>query len=137
MVCIYCESKTAVVNSRHQKRSNQVWRRRACVRCKAVFSTDELVNFERSVSVKYKNGILEPFSRDKLLISIHFACGHRKHPTADATALCATVINKLLPQIIQATIPKDNIINTVASALRRFDKAAAIQYLAYHPVNPK
>lgn len=132
MVCIYCESKTAVINSRHQKRSNQVWRRRACYRCKAVFSTDESVNFERSVSVKQKNGTLQPFRRDKLLVSIYSACGHRKHATADATALCATVINNLLPQIIQATIPRDNIIDTVNGVLKRFDRAAEVTYGAYH-----
>ncbi len=134
MHCIYCGYKTAVVNSRHQRRSNRVWRRRACLDCKAVFSTEESINLERSVSVKQKNSTLEPFSRDRMFVSIYLSCGHRKSPDADATALCATIINKLLPQIIDASINLEDIVLTVSSVLKHFDKAAAIQYVAYHPI---
>src|SRR5437868_3487113 len=99
MVCIYCGGQTKVINSRHQRRSNQNWRRRECFICKAVFSTDELVNLERSVSVRQPNGALQPFRRDNLFISIYLSCGHRKNAAIDATGLCATVITKLLPII--------------------------------------
>ncbi len=134
MVCVYCSNKTKVINSRSQKRANQVWRRRLCNRCQAVFTTNEMVDFGSTVAIKGKNGHLQPFMRDKLFLSIHSACNHRNDAAKAANALTATAISKLLPQVMGATLAREHIITGVTEVLRHYDNAAAVQYQAYHPL---
>ncbi len=134
MVCIYCGGKTKVYNSRSQKRTNRVWRRRACLNCKAIFSSLESPDLERSVSVRYKTGRLEPFNHDKLLFSLYSACGHRKDAANAASALTDTVISHLLPKIQNAILNRDTIAQEASRVIKRFDKPAATAYLAYHPL---
>lgn len=132
MECIYCSHKTQVINSRPQKRLRQVWRRRQCTHCKAVFTTLETVDTTTSLLVTDKTGHSEPFQRDKLFVSLLSACGHRKTAQRDAAALTNTTLAKLYPQIVSATISAATITETALEVLKRFDKAAAVQYAAYH-----
>lgn len=133
MVCIYCSGETQVVNSRLQKKSNQVWRRRRCLTCQAVFTTTEGTTLENNLVINHK-GRVEPFSRDTLFISVYDSLKHRKTAVADATALTATVWAKLLPHITNASLDKAVITETSLEVLRRFDKAAATSYQAFHPI---
>jgi transcriptional regulator NrdR family protein len=81
-------------------------------------------------------GRLEPFSRDKLLIDVYDSLRHRKTALADATALTLTIWSQLQGPIEEGLIDREEIIKTVASVLKRFDKAAATHYLAFHPISP-
>ena len=132
MVCVHCGGKTRVSNSRAQKRLNQVWRRRVCTSCEAVFSTEEGVDYRGSWVVQGKSGAVQPFSRDKLFLSLHNSCQHRKTALKDAAGLTDTVINKLLTQIKDGTIYSSAISQTAQVALNRFDKAASTHYQAFH-----
>jgi transcriptional repressor NrdR len=132
MVCIYCRHETQVVNSRHQKKANQVWRRRRCVECSAVFSTLEAPDTTQALRVMKSTG-LEPFSRDNLLLSIYDSLKHRKTAMSDATALTSTVIIQLFPLIKQAVVDREEIVQVTSEVLRRFDKVAATHYRAFHP----
>lgn len=85
--------------------------------------------------VKDSAGHLEPFSRDKLLISIHSSLQHRKEAENAATGLTDTVISKLLPHIDQATLDTRFIIGATIDVLKRFDKSAAVSYKAFHPIS--
>ncbi len=131
MVCIYCASGTQVINSRHQKRSNQVWRRRQCRGCASVFTTEETVDFTKSIVVGTPSGSYEPFERDKLLLSVYDALRHRNTAQTDATALTVTIVGKLTA-IHVATITSTTIATTAHEVLRRFDSAAAVHYKAFH-----
>ncbi len=133
MVCVYCGHDTQVVNSRSQKRTNQVWRRRKCSNCGNVFSSLEEVNWGQAVRFKHK-GHLEPFSRDKLFISLYEACRHRKTAISDATGLTDTVLSKLWPRIETAALTRTQVIAATSEVLKRFDRAAATAYRAYHPL---
>jgi len=133
MVCIYCKNELSVVNSRPQKRSNQVWRRRKCPNCGAIFSTTEAINLEGAISVRTAAS-LKPFSRITLFVSIYESCRHRASATRDAVALTDTVIGKLLPKATTGVLPIETIITTTVSTLKRFDKAASVQYSAFHPL---
>lgn len=159
MVCIYCGNKTQVVNSRPQKRQNNVWRRRECLSCHAVFTTEEAVQYSGSIVVRrdtatarptrrrkataahqaspatpgHAHASIAPFSRDKLFVSILKCLGHRVAATEDATALTATIIARLLLQTDAGALTPTIIIDTVHESLYRFDRAAAVQYRAYHP----
>jgi transcriptional repressor NrdR len=131
MVCVYCSSETKVVNSRHQKKANQVWRRRECQSCGAVFTTLEGV--DATQALRFQNAKhSEPFSRDKLLLSVYDSLRHRKTATEDATALTGTIMTGLYAFIQNATIQRDAVVEITATVLERFDKAAATSYRAFH-----
>lgn len=132
MVCIYCAGPTRVVNSRPQKRLHQVWRRRQCTQCQAVFTTNERVDLSTSLVVRHSDGSMAPFSRDTLLISVYRAVGHRERPVEDAGALAATITAKLLHSGSEAAVSPKDIVQTAYETLKRFDEAAAVQYRAYH-----
>lgn len=132
MVCIQCGAETQVFNSRLQKRMNQVWRRRKCTGCGIAFTTREITDYSGSIAVRDKHGKLTPFSRDKLLFSLHACLLHRPTATNDASALTDTVISRLLTQAQRSVVEDTSIINTVYVVLARFDTAASVHYQAFH-----
>lgn len=135
MVCIYCSTTTQVTNSRHQKHSNNIWRRRSCLNCSNIFTTHEVLELETAVMVQKESfSDFEPFSRDKLFISIYESCRHRKNATNDASALTLTVLNKILFGIKNGTVTNKSITLAVIDTLKNFDKAAETMYSAYHQI---
>ena len=62
--CGYTESK--VVDSRPTDDSERIRRRRECLRCQKRFTTYEVVETVPIIVIK-KNGMQEPFDREKLL----------------------------------------------------------------------
>lgn len=135
MVCMYCSSKTKIINSRYQKKSNSTWRRHKCIKCSSVFTTIEQPQLDALWLIKGPRGQLIPFRRDKLLVSIYNSCKHRKTALEDASWLTATVIQKLKPEKDGVLIDKINLNETTYRVLKRFDKSAAVYYKAYHQVN--
>jgi transcriptional regulator NrdR family protein len=133
MVCIYCGSNTSVSNSRFLKQSNQVWRRRLCGKCQAIFTTKESVELSGAVMVSKPRGDLIKFSRDHLFISIHESCKHRKGAIDDATALTQTIISKLSTGMEKGVISISDIKIVTLSVLQNFDTTAAAVYTGLHP----
>ncbi|HTE22725.1 MAG TPA: hypothetical protein VK674_06860 [Candidatus Limnocylindria bacterium] len=113
-----------------------MWRRRQCSSCKAVFTTIEGVDATQALRVS-SNKRYEPFSRDKLLLSIYDSLRHRKTATEDATAITATILSHLYPFITDTVLVRDDIAKTTALVLGRFDKAAATSYRAFHPLSER
>ena len=132
MVCISCQQKTRVINSRPQRRSNQQWRRRQCTICKSIFSTVETADYSAVWSVKRASEPLSPFNRDKLLLSIYKSLEHRDKSLEDAAGLADTIINKLVSLSANGILTQKQISQTVLVALNRFDKAASVHYQANH-----
>jgi transcriptional regulator NrdR family protein len=135
MVCIYCGRSTAVANSRISKRVNGVWRRRRCQVCQSVFTTHELVDWSNSFTVlDTKTNQLQPFSRDKLFISLYKSCCHRSSAVSDASSLVETAIKQLTTngEPARALLTKTDIYTITQVILDRFDQAAASFYKAYH-----
>ncbi len=137
MVCTYCGADTKVSNSRHQKRANQVWRRRQCPACKSTVTTIEAIDYSQAIRVNSPTGSLEPFQREKLLLSIYDACGHRSDPARDAQALTSTIVSKLLKDLDSPLITRDSIVQAALNVLQHFDKAAAVRYEAFHPLRTR
>lgn len=121
------------MNSRHQKRTNSVWRRRKCLSCGAVFTTLEAVDASQALSVRNQRRY-EPFYRDTLLLSVYESLRHRKTAITDATALTGTILGRLYPHVQEAVIDRDEIVKATQETLNRFDKAAATSYAAFHPL---
>jgi len=133
MVCVYCGGETQVINSRGQRRVNAVWRRRRCQDCGAICSTQELVQLDKAWRVQRAEGAAEPFSRDKLLLSLYTSCQHRPDALKDAAGLADTVIQKLRTGSPAGLLNSTTIAHTTTVVLSRFDTVAATHYQAFHP----
>ncbi len=136
MVCIYCGNNTQVINSRLQKRPNQVWRRRKCLNtetCGAIFSTHEIASYAGSWQVKTSSGQLQPFNKNKLFLSLYKSLEHREQAIEDASALTDTIMGKLLIISNQGLLEAQDITETAQIILKRFDSAAYVHYTAFHP----
>ena len=83
--------------------------------------------------VEHANGELKPFERDLLFISIFESCKHRETALQDARSLTQLAIDTLIKKQLQpGVLKKEHIVATVHAVLKRFDKAAATFYAAYH-----
>lgn len=133
MVCHNCGGETAVVNSRPQARSNAIWRRRRCTLCDTVVSTTETIDYTKSIVVRPRSDkYLQPFNRDRLMLSLHKSLGHRDTALTDAAGLCATIMTKSIPHAESGVLDARTIIQVTLVALNRFDKLAAQHYQAMH-----
>lgn len=132
MVCLQCQQKTQVINSRPQLRNNQQWRRRQCTVCGSIFSTVESADYSALWAVKGPLKPLIPFKRDKLLLSLHQSLEHRPKSLDDAAALTDTVINNLRSLATGGLLTTKQITQTAQVALNRFDKSASVHYQAMH-----
>lgn len=135
MKCLYCFSKLHVSNSRLQKRSNSVWRRRTCPICSAVFTSIEQIDIGSTHQYKSHTGDFEPFSRTKLLLSIFDACRHRNSAHKVAEALTDTIIASILKQSNDTVIERSELLDSVHLVLKRFDTVADTYFAAHHPRN--
>lgn len=66
-------------------------------------------------------------------MSVYDSLKHRKTALNDATALTDTIISKLYAHVDTGRLQSRQIINVAHNVLKRFNKAAAIYYEAYHP----
>ncbi|HSW37321.1 MAG TPA: hypothetical protein VLG37_03060 [Candidatus Saccharimonadales bacterium] len=117
-----------------QKRQNTVWRRRKCTNCQAIFSTHETPDYAAALQVKNSSGHLQAFSRDKLFLSLHSSLQYRPRPLEDAAGLTDTIISKLRNASEAGTLDSRQITHVASVALQRFDKVAAVNYQAFHPI---
>lgn len=132
MVCIYCGSETKVTNSRLQKRNNQVWRRRECLICHAVFTSHEVLELESALSVD-RSGQISPFMPDLLLKEVMTALQDRKDVYTASREVMGTIITKLLSLPQKPVFTPLDISAIVSEVLKRFDKRAHLRYVAEHP----
>lgn len=132
MICVYCGNETRVTNSRLQKRSNQVWRRRQCQACKAVFTTHEAIDLTQALLVNIQ-GSTKPFLPDLLFTDVMLALKDRKDVYVAAREIVATVVQKLLKSPQKPLFEPSFISITTAEVLKRFDKRAYLRYVAEHP----
>ena len=132
MVCLQCSSETQIINSRPQKRINAVWRRRRCTVCTSTFTTHETADLGAAWRVKTQNGVLTPFSRDKLFLSLYASLQHRPDAIEDASALTETVMTKLANAIHDGLVKSSDITQYVLAVLNRFDSVASVHFQAFH-----
>lgn len=101
------------------------------MKCTAVFTTIESAELSQLLLVQNMTAV-EPFSRDKLLISVYGSLKHRKTATQDAGALVDTIIQRISPEHSNGSIQSSAITAITLNVLGRFDKVAATHYQAFH-----
>ena len=131
MVCIYCSGNTQVTNSRHQKRNNSTWRRRACTICKTIFTTVERIELQSSLVIKSVTG-LQPLSRDSLLLTVYESCKHRSNALEESSSLVNTIIGNVLRKVSDDGVIEQELLDAIiVDVLHNFDPAAATIFSAY------
>jgi transcriptional repressor NrdR len=131
MRCPYCGSKnTSVVDKRDATDDGLTRRRRECDKCYKRFTTYERVeNVE--LDVLKKDGVLEKFSREKLIKSINKAIGKRPIEGSQITKLVEDIEMKLLnrkSKVIKST----DIGNMVLNRLRWMDVVAYMRFASIY-----
>lgn len=121
-----------MTNSRLQKRNNQVWRRRECLVCHAVFTSHEVYELESALSVE-RNGQISPFLPDLLLKELMTALQDRKDAYTASREVLGTIVAKLLTLPQKPVFSPADITKAVSEVLKRFDKRAHLRYVAEHP----
>lgn len=145
MICLHCADDLAVSNSRPQKSRNQTWRRRRCKACGAVFTSIEAIDLSQAITVlktiirENNTATSTPFDQDRLFISLYESLRHRPAAAHDARGLTDTVVAQLIKQArandtgqLKTRISNLAIIEVALGTLKRFDRAAATHYAAFH-----
>lgn len=141
MKCIFCKkTKTDVINSRKGKGGDTVWRRRQCLSCKEIFTTEEAVSYSSFFVVK-RNLTRKRFVYEKLFASILYAVSGGKDRDMGTDALLAKditkdVIDTLMTHKSKYISSKEIIINAYHT-LHKKDPFFASRYAMYSPYRMK
>lgn len=127
MHCPYCRnSDTRVADSRATDDGASIRRRRVCGACDRKFTTLEQV----VLHVVKRCGVLEPFSRDKVIKGVSKACQGRP-VTQDQLAALGQQVEETLRASGQAEIPSEQVGVAILGPLAELD---AIAYLRFASV---
>jgi transcriptional regulator NrdR family protein len=97
-----------------------------------IFTTHEAIDFTKALAVKGAGGALKPFMKEKLFLSIFKSCQHRQTTLEDAIALTNTAITQMTQVATDGWVSNRHVAAACLSVLGNFDKAAVVQYEAYH-----
>ena len=128
MHCPYCRAEdTRVVDSRVADDGGAIRRRRSCGQCNRRFTTVETV----SVSVVKRNGVTEPFSRDKIVTGVRKACQGRP-VSEDDLAQLAQRVEEALRQTGSAEIASHDVGLAILGPLRELDEVAYLRFASVY-----
>ena len=128
MHCPFCRNHdTKVVDSRVSDDGLSIRRRRQCPNCGRRFSTTETA----SLNVIKRNGVLEPFSREKVVAGVRKACQGRPVTDTDLAVLAQKV-----EETIRATgasqVEANDIGLAILAPLRELDEVAYLRFASVY-----
>ncbi len=128
MHCPYCRNPDSrVVDSRATDDGASIRRRRQCRQCNARFTTVETV----TLSVTKRNGVSEPFSRDKVITGVRKACQGRP-VTEDDLAALAQQVEEAVRATGAAEIASHDLGLAVLEPLRTLDEVAYLRFASVY-----
>ena len=128
MFCPFCRHPDSrVIDSRTSDDGLAIRRRRQCPECGRRFSTTETA----SLSVIKRSGIVEPFSREKIVSGVRKACQGR--PVSDADlALLAQRVEESIRATGVAQIDANDIGLSILAPLRELDEVAYLRFASVY-----
>lgn len=129
MRCPFCHhAELKVTDSRNSAENNTIRRRRECLGCGKRFTTFEIVEaINPPLQVRKRDGSLQAFDQQKLIIGLEAACRHTKLKRDEVIALAGSITDELVNQsgdeVSSATIGEK-----VMQALETLDRLAYIRY---------
>lgn len=127
MLCPFCQSvNVAVIDSRPRDEGTSIWRRRECLKCSKRFSSREKIDFSY-LSVVKGDGKREPFSREKIVMSIFKSIGKREIPE-EKLKKAVDEITQEIHKNSKTEIQSSSIGELVLHKLRKLDPVAYIRF---------
>jgi len=128
MHCPFCRHPDSrVVDTRSSDDGLTIRRRRQCPRCDRRFTTTETA----SLLVVKRSGVVEPFSRDKVIEGVRKACQGRPVTDADLATVAQSV-----EEAIRATgvsqVDANDIGLSVLPPLRELDEVAYLRFASVY-----
>lgn len=128
MRCPFCRNEdTKVIDSRVADEGQAIRRRRSCQECGRRFSTVE----SAVLSVVKRNGVTEPFSREKVMRGVRRACQGR-HVDEDSLALLAQQVEEAIRASGAAEIPSNEVGLAILRPLRDLDEVAYLRFASVY-----
>lgn len=128
MHCPLCHhDDTRVVDTRVSEDGASIRRRRECQQCKHRFSTLETSSF----LVEKRSGVVEPFSREKVIVGVRKACQGRP-VDSDALALLAQGVEEQLRESGRATVKASEVGKAILPFLRELDVVAYLRFASVY-----
>jgi transcriptional repressor NrdR len=131
MQCPHCHKPvTLVTNSRPTRENSQIWRRRKCWHCQALFTTHEIPDLSHLVVIK-KSRPPEMYSHMKLYTGIHKATVSK---TKNRLAKIDRAVSETERDILflkKKRVASEEIGNLALKRLRRIDIGMFLRFLSY------
>jgi transcriptional repressor NrdR len=128
MFCPFCRyPDSRVVDSRTSDDGMSIRRRRQCPDCGRRFSTTETA----SLMVIKRNGVVEPFSREKIVSGVRKACQGRPVTDADLAVL-AQKVEEAIRATGAAQIDANDIGLAILPPLRDLDEVAFLRFASVY-----
>lgn len=128
MHCPFCKHEDSrVVDSRTGEDGGAIRRRRQCPECGRRFSTIETA----MLLVVKRNGVVEPFSRAKVISGVRKSCQGRP-VSDDDLALLAQQVEDALRAAGAAEIPSNEVGLAILSPLRNLDQVAYLRFASVY-----
>ena len=128
MHCPFCRhSDSRVIDSRTSDDGLSIRRRRQCPECGRRFSTTETA----SLTVTKRSGVVEPFSRDKVVSGVRKACQGRPVTESDL-AFLAQQVEDSVRATGQAQLDAYDIGLAVLPHLRNLDEIAFLRFASVY-----
>ena len=128
MHCPFCRhTDTRVLDSRVAEDGTSIRRRRQCPLCERRFTTLE----QMQLVVVKRSGVVEPFSREKVITGVAKACKGRPVSEVDLARLGRRV-EETLRASGQAEIPADEVGLAILEPLRELDVVAYLRFASVY-----
>lgn len=128
MFCPFCRHPDSrVIDSRTSDDGTSIRRRRQCPECGRRFSTIETA----SLNVIKRSGVIEPFSREKIVSGVRKACQGRPVTDGDLSLL-AQRVEETLRQTGAAQIDANEVGLAVLPPLRELDEVAYLRFASVY-----
>ena len=128
MFCPFCKhNDSRVVDSRGSEDGQSIRRRRECPECGRRFTTNETI----TLNVVKRNGVTEPFSREKVIKGVSRACQGRP-VDADDLALLAARVEDAVRSSGAAEVPSNEVGLAILGPLRELDEVAYLRFASVY-----
>ena len=128
MHCPFCRyPDSRVIDSRSSDDGSSIRRRRECPECNQRFSTAETA----SLMVLKRSGVLEQFSREKIVNGVRKACQGRPATDADLAVLAQTV-EETIRATGTAQINAHEVGLAILEPLRQLDEVAFMRFASVY-----
>ncbi len=131
MRCPFCRvDNDKVIDSRASEDGFSIRRRRECLSCKRRYTTYERVE-EMEIKVVKKDGIREPFSREKVKKGLEKACWKRAISTEQIEAVVAKIESDIYADF-ESEIDSPDLGELVMKRLAELDQVAYVRFASVY-----